>query len=96
MIFFLASMFLHWHFDQTGDNTNCPSSHFRNMRLVLNTAFCGSVAGNRFSLDCKNQSGRFESCNAYIESRPDELEEAYWKIRGVYVYQRSWQKSWVV
>jgi hypothetical protein len=77
-----------------GDNTNCPGSHFRNMRLVLNTAFCGSVAGNRFQLDCKKQSESFKTCNAYVKSEPEELNEAYWKIRGVYVYERSWQKSW--
>ena len=79
----------------SGDNTNCAKSHFRNMRLVLNTAFCGSVAGNRFFLDCKNQSKTFDTCNDYIKSQPDELNEAYWKIRGVYVYQRSWERAWV-
>jgi hypothetical protein len=77
-----------------GDNTNCAGSHFRNMRLVLNTAFCGSVAGNRFNLDCKNISKSFKTCNSYIKSRPKELDEAYWKIRGVYVYQRKWEKAW--
>eukprot|EP00934_Nitzschia_sp_Nitz4_P009340 Nitzschia sp. Nitz4//scaffold17_size182527//81430//83144//NITZ4_001852-RA/size182527-snap-gene-0.295-mRNA-1//-1//CDS//3329539334//9330//frame0 len=80
---------------ELGDNTNCPSNHFRNMRLVLNTAFCGSVAGNRYFLDCKNESKVYKSCNEYIRSRPEALEEAYWKIRGVYVYQRSWEKAWV-
>ena len=65
------------------------------MRLVLNTAFCGSVCGNRFQLDCKNQSKTFETCNDWIKSEPQELEEAYWKIRGVYVYQRQWEKAWI-
>lgn len=77
-----------------GDGTNCASSHFRNMRLVLNTAFCGSVAGNRYFLDCKNESQTYKSCNEYIKSQPEALKEAYWKIRGVYVYQRSWEKAW--
>ena len=78
-----------------GDQTQCPSRHFRNMRLVLNTAFCGSVAGNRFQIDCKNQSKSFKSCNSYVKSQPAELDEAYWKIRGVYVYRRSWQQAWL-
>jgi hypothetical protein len=65
------------------------------MRLVLNTAFCGSVCGNRYNLDCKNQSKTFPTCNNWIKSQPKELDEAYWKIRGVYVYQREWEKAWV-
>lgn len=78
-----------------GDSTNCGGTKFRNMRLVLNTALCGSVAGNRFFLDCKNESKTFKTCNEYIKSRPDALRDAYWKIRGVYVYQRRWEKAWL-
>ena len=81
-----------------GETTGCSANHFQNMRLVLNTAFCGTVAGNRFFRDCPAQAQQFnvsndpvKSCNAWIASRPDELHEAYWKIRGVYVYERAWQ-----
>eukprot|EP00529_Nitzschia_sp_RCC80_P023673 CAMPEP_0113514240 /NCGR_PEP_ID=MMETSP0014_2-20120614/40296_1 /TAXON_ID=2857 /ORGANISM="Nitzschia sp." /LENGTH=464 /DNA_ID=CAMNT_0000410709 /DNA_START=192 /DNA_END=1586 /DNA_ORIENTATION=- /assembly_acc=CAM_ASM_000159 len=79
-----------------GDGSGCSSDHFRNHRLVINLAFCGTVAGNRFARDSpalydqwnvKNDS--VATCNAYIDSDPKELEEAYWKIRGVYVYERS-------
>eukprot|EP00526_Cylindrotheca_closterium_P013503 CAMPEP_0113647456 /NCGR_PEP_ID=MMETSP0017_2-20120614/25118_1 /TAXON_ID=2856 /ORGANISM="Cylindrotheca closterium" /LENGTH=535 /DNA_ID=CAMNT_0000559509 /DNA_START=176 /DNA_END=1783 /DNA_ORIENTATION=+ /assembly_acc=CAM_ASM_000147 len=77
-----------------GEGTNCGSYHFKNMRLVLNTAFCGSVAGNRFQIDCKKESKEFKTCNEYIKSEPDALKEAYWKIRGVYVYERDWVKTW--
>ena len=83
------------HYTILGDGTSCEASHFRNMRLVLNTAFCGSVCGNRYNLDCKNQSKTFPTCNNWIKSQPEELDEAYWKIRGVYVYQREWEKAWV-
>jgi hypothetical protein len=78
-----------------GDGTDCPSSHFRQMRLVLNLAFCGSVAGNRFQLDCPEQAKTFDTCNDYIQSQPEELNEAYWKIRGVYVYERQWERTWL-
>jgi len=78
-----------------GDQTNCEQTKFRNMRLVLNTALCGSVAGNRFFIDCKNESKVYKSCDEYIKSRPEALSEAYWKIRGVYVYQRKWEKAWL-
>mmetsp|Transcript_57300 Transcript_57300/g.170856 ORF Transcript_57300/g.170856 Transcript_57300/m.170856 type:complete len:208 (+) Transcript_57300:246-869(+) len=78
-----------------GDETSCPSGHFRNMRLVINLAFCGSVAGNRYFLDCPKQFKEHKTCNEWIKSNPKELEEAYWKIRGVYVYEREWEKKWV-
>jgi hypothetical protein len=78
-----------------GEDTSCSENHFRHMRLVFNLAFCGSVAGNRFHLDCKKQAKQFDTCNEYIKSDPKEMEEAYWKIRGVYVYERQWeQRQW--
>lgn len=78
-----------------GEGTNCPASHFRHMRLVLNTAFCGSVSGNRFHLDCKKQAEQFDTCNDWIKSEPEEMNEAYWKVRGVYVYERQWERTWL-
>eukprot|EP00977_Amphora_coffeiformis_P002960 scaffold568_cov160-Amphora_coffeaeformis.AAC.17 len=71
--------------------TNCPDNHFQRMRLVFNTAFCGSVAGNRFQLDCPKQAKQFSTCNEWVKSNPAEMDEAFWKIRGVYVYQRDWE-----
>jgi hypothetical protein len=65
------------------------------MRLVFNLAFCGSVAGNRFHMDCKEQAKQFDTCNEWVDSDPKEMEEAYWKIRGVYVYERQWERQWV-
>lgn len=51
---------------------------------------------NRFFKDCPSETQQFnvsndpiETCNHYIKSEPDELDEAYWKIRGVYVYERE-------
>lgn len=64
------------------------------MRLVFNLAFCGSVAGNRFQLDCPKIAKEFKTCNDWVKSDPDELKEAYWKIRGVYVYEREWQRAY--
>lgn len=86
---------LPYGFFPIGDTTSCPSGHFRNMRLVINLAFCGSVAGNRYFMDCPKQFKEHKTCNEYIKSNPKELEEAYWKIRGVYVYERAWERKWV-
>lgn len=84
-----------------GETTGCSADHFKNMRVVINLAFCGTVSGNRFQSDCPaiaeqfsggNQGGYvnpIDSCNAYIKTNPKALEEAYWKIGGVYVYERE-------
>lgn len=88
-----------------GDTTGCSADHFKNMRIVFNLAFCGNVSGNRFSRECPALTEKFNvtndngdhdpvlTCNAYIESNPEALEEAYWKIKGVYVYERAFEKS---
>ena len=78
-----------------GEGTNCPASHFRHMRIVFNTAFCGSVAGNRFHLDCTEEAKNFSTCHEWIKSNPAQMEEAYWKIRGVYVFEREFQRRWI-
>jgi hypothetical protein len=83
-----------------GPKTECSADHFQDMRLVFNLAFCGEVAGQRFFKDCTEESKQFNvsnspvnSCNAYIESDPKALDEAYWKIRGVYTWERELQMA---
>ena len=65
------------------------------MRLVLNMAFCGSVSGNRYNMDCPKQAKKYKTCNDWVKSDPEELQEAYWKIKGVYVYEREWVSQWI-
>lgn len=81
-----------------GPTTGCSADHFRNMRIVFNLAFCGTVAGNRFGRDCPALTQDFgqaedpspvNACNRYIASDPSALSEAYWKIKGVWVYERE-------
>jgi hypothetical protein len=80
-----------------GDGTGCSADHFVNHHIVINLAFCGTVAGNRFQQDCPALYQQYNvnndsvlTCNAYIDSNPSILEkEAYWNIRGVYLYQRG-------
>ena len=71
-----------------GDNSNCPSSHFRNMHVVFNLAFCGTVAGNRFKLDCPSEAAEYETCEAYVNDE-ENVEGAYWLIDGMRVWQRK-------
>ena len=81
-----------------GEGTGCSADHFQNMRLVINLAFCGMVAGNRFLTDCPAIGKEFGpevdfdpiwTCNEFIKTDPESLAEAYWKIGGVYVYERE-------
>jgi len=72
-----------------GKGTGCPKKHFQNMHLIINLAFCGAVAGERYWMDCPNKFKQFKTCQEYIKSDPEELNEAYWKIKGIYVYQRE-------
>lgn len=83
-----------------GKGTGCSADHFKDMRLVVNLAFCGTVSGNRYFTDCPAESKEFrvkndpvKSCNEYIKSNPKAMDEAYWKIRGVYVYEREMEAS---
>jgi len=78
-----------------GKGTNCNADHFRNMYLIFNLALCGSVAGNRFFLDCPDLNEKYGTCDNYVKANTPEMDELYWKIRGVYIYQRAWEKSWV-
>jgi hypothetical protein len=82
-----------------GEGSGCSADHFANHRLVINLAFCGAVAGNRFQKDCPALYDKYNvhndsvaTCNAYIDSEEAQaaLElEAFWKIKGVYLYQRD-------
>lgn len=76
-----------------GNTTGCSADHFSNMNLILNLAFCGNVAGNRFFMDCPEMRGKatdpIQACNEYIASEPKDLDEAYFAIRGVYAYERN-------
>jgi hypothetical protein len=65
-----------------GEGTDCPSSHFQNMHIVINLAFCGSVAGSRYFMDCPDQFKKYKTCEEWLKSKPEELDEAYWKIKG--------------
>lgn len=82
-----------------GEASGCSSDHFSNHRLVINLAFCGAVAGNRFQKDCPALYEQYNvrndsvaTCNAYIDSLEAQGaldKEAFWKIKGVYLYQKQ-------
>ncbi len=78
-----------------GQATQCSADHFRNMHIIFNMALCGSVAGNRFFKDCPLLKKKYGTCEKYVAANTPEMEEVYWKVRGVYVYEREWERAWL-
>ena len=78
-----------------GTATQCAADHFKNMHLIFNLALCGSVAGNRFFQDCPKLFKEYGSCENYVGNNTAAMDEVYWKIKGVYVYERAWERGWV-
>lgn len=78
-----------------GKATQCSSDHFSNMHLIFNMALCGSVAGNRFFMDCPELNEKYGNCDNFVAANTPEMNEMYWKVRGVYVYEREWERAWV-
>lgn len=76
-----------------GTGTDCEANPFQDIQLVFITAFCGSAAGDRFTVDCVDQAKSYDTCEDWIDNHPEGLFEAYWKIRGVYIYEREWLRS---
>uniref|UniRef100_A0A7S1D1E6 GH16 domain-containing protein n=1 Tax=Cyclophora tenuis TaxID=216820 RepID=A0A7S1D1E6_CYCTE len=72
-----------------GKGTTCPSHHFHDMRIVFDTAFCGSVAGPLFPFSCQSEAMEYGWCENYVRSNPQAMDKAFWEFRGVYVYQRD-------
>ncbi|KXJ95544.1 family 16 glycoside hydrolase, partial [Microdochium bolleyi] len=62
-------------------------SHFREHRLVFNTALCGQWAGKVFGQDAQC-AGLASSCEAYVANHPEAFASAYWLINSVKVYSR--------
>jgi hypothetical protein len=51
-------------------------SHFKNMNLAFNTAFCGDWAGNQQLWNADPVCGKLApSCNAYVAANPAAFED---------------------
>lgn len=59
--------------------------HFKDMRLVINTAFCGDWAGNTWGeSSCKSKAA---TCNEFVAKNPQAFVDAYWLINDIKVYE---------
>ena len=86
--------YFHLGQDHTKSGSGCSPSHFKNMHLVLNLAFCGAVAGQKFWQDCPhlssgNQSRTIVDCESHLKNNPTALNEAYWSINSIHVFRKK-------
>jgi len=75
----------------------CPTSLFQNMKIIINTDFCGQW-GNldvTFHEKCPSVPADM-TCNQWVSNFPGNLTEAYWSINRLDVYQPSAQEEVVV
>jgi len=62
--------------------SSCPSSHFHDLTMVINTNFCGDWAGGTFAHDCPGKG----SCTSYTNN-PASAKEAYWLVNYIDIYR---------
>jgi len=64
----------------------CSTDHFKNMRMVFDTTFCGDYANPSFAGACPNAG---MSCDAYVRTQPNAMKDAFWSVTRLDVYQRK-------
>jgi hypothetical protein len=65
----------------------CSTSHFVNMRLVIDITFCGDLGFPTYKERCPGYAGEM-SCEELVSQRPELMQEAYWSLRALDVYQK--------
>ena len=59
---------------------------FKDLKLVINTTFCGDWAGKVWSSsECSKLA---PTCEDYVANNPAVFKDAYWAIKGITVYQQ--------
>ncbi|KAH5429010.1 hypothetical protein HBI47_112550 [Parastagonospora nodorum] len=60
---------------------------FKDLRIILNTTFCGDWAGQEWDKSCKKKTGA-QTCEAYVRDNPEAFAESFWEVRGLRWYQQ--------
>ncbi|CAJ1361873.1 unnamed protein product [Effrenium voratum] len=63
----------------------CTADHFKNMRMVFDTTFCGDYAGSTFAAMCPSIK---TTCEDYVRNHPEAFSETFWNIQRLDVYQK--------
>lgn len=59
--------------------------HFRNLKIIFDTTFCGDWAGNTWNqTSCANLA---PTCEEYVTKNPSAFTEAYWAVNTLQVFQ---------
>ena len=59
--------------------------HFKNLKVVFDTTFCGDWAGNTWNTSsCASLA---PTCEEYVAKNPSAFTEAYWAINTLQVFQ---------
>ena len=61
----------------------CPSSFFKNHRVIFDLTFCGDWDGSVFRSHCPGKG----DCVNYVKNNPTAFSEAYWLIHWLKVFQ---------
>jgi len=77
---------------QVGSNCDIDA-HFRNMRIVIDTTFCGDWAGNVAvwqQTSCyKSNSIPSNTCIDYVKNHPEAYADGYWDINSINYYKQD-------
>ena len=66
----------------------CPATHFHDHQIIFDLTFCGDWAGAVFAGECAAKAGTGD-CSAFVKNNPAAMQEAYWRVGYVDVYQDS-------
>ncbi|KAI9271762.1 beta-1,3-1,4-glucanase [Phascolomyces articulosus] len=74
------------------DPNYCSPRFFKQLKIILNTTFCGDWAGN--PVIYKNSTCPGKDCTDFVRNNPEKFSEAYWKIRGMKVYTKQQEEEY--
>jgi hypothetical protein len=69
-------------------NARCSASHFNDMRIVFNLNFCGALGQAVYPTSCPAEASQM-TCEQLVGEHPESLQEAFWSISGLDVYQKD-------
>jgi hypothetical protein len=67
-------------------------THFKDLRLVFDTTFCGDFAGEAFS-SSPTCASKAATCDEFVQNNPSAFAEAYWLVNSVRVFQDNGSNS---
>lgn len=62
-------------------------AHFKDMKIIFNTAFCGDWAGKNWVSDGCAASTGVQTCEEYVGQHPEAFKESFWLVNYVKVFQ---------